>query len=314
MMTGRANVRSKPQSEKDVSLMPASPVAMEPEQVVKIMLSKIGEIATLPEVTAKIIAAVDDPKSTAHDLHNIIKNDPALATKILKVVNSAFYGLPGQVSDLDRAIVLLGLSAVKNIAISASISRLFTAEKISDQFSARDIWRHSVGVAVATRQFCTIIGKKAFAEEAFLAGLIHDLGILIERQANPEQLADIIGNASKREKAFHVIETETLGVDHQILGAALAAKWKFPRGLQTVMGYHHRIDVLSAENRLLPVVVHIADTLCCHDSVGFYLTAADQKVEEALLQSVGLSEADFSAVRENLMEHVEQAEVILMGG
>ena len=98
-------------------------------QVIKVALSKIGDIATLPEVTTRIITVVDDPKSTARDLHNIIKNDPALASKILKVVNSAFYGLPGQVSEIDRAIVLLGLSAVKNIAISASISRLFTSER-----------------------------------------------------------------------------------------------------------------------------------------------------------------------------------------
>src|SRR5512147_268145 len=117
--------------------MSTTPAVIDPAQVIKIALAKIGEIATLPEVTAKIISVVDDPKSTARDLHNIIKNDPALATKILKVVNSAFYGLPGQVSDLDRAIVLLGLSAVKNIAISESISRLFANDKLSDQFSAR---------------------------------------------------------------------------------------------------------------------------------------------------------------------------------
>lgn len=294
--------------------MPATPVVLAPEQVVKIMLSKIGDIATLPEVTARIISAVDDPKSTAHDLHRIIKTDPALATKILKVVNSAFYGLPGQVSDLDRAIVLLGLSAVKNIAISASISRLFTAEKISDQFSARDVWRHSVGVAVATRQFCQQIGKKPFVEEAFLAGLIHDLGLLIERQANPDQLAEIIGLAGKREKPFLAVENEMLGVDHQALGAALAVKWKFPRALQAVLGYHHQIDLLSPENRLLPVLVHIADTLCCHDGIGFYLTAADQEVNEGLLQSVGLSEADFNSVRDGLVEQVTVAEGILMGG
>src|SRR4029078_3635558 len=125
-------------------------------------LSKIGEIATLPEVTTKIITVVDDPKSTARDLHNIIKNDPALATRVLKVVNSAFYGLPGQVSEIDRAIVLLGLSAVKNIAISASIPRLFGSAKMTDKFDARDVWRHSVAVAVATRQFCNIVGKKPF--------------------------------------------------------------------------------------------------------------------------------------------------------
>ena len=123
--------------------MASAQVTTDSAQVIKIALAKIGDIATLPEVTSKIITIVDDPKSTARDLHAIIKTDPALATKILKVVNSAFYGLPGQVSDLDRAIILLGLSAVKNIAISASISRLFTAEKISDNFSARDIWLHS---------------------------------------------------------------------------------------------------------------------------------------------------------------------------
>ncbi len=119
-----------------------STVTAETSQIIKLALSKIGDIATLPEVTTRIIAVVDDPRSTARDLHNIIKNDPAMSTKILKVVNSAFYGLPGQVSEMDRAIVLLGLSAVKNIAISASISRLFTGERINDRFSARDIWKH----------------------------------------------------------------------------------------------------------------------------------------------------------------------------
>ena len=85
-------------------------------------LSSIGDIATLPEVTIKIIELVEDPKSTARDLHEVIKRDPALSVKVLKVVNSAFYGLPGQVASVDRAIILLGLSAVKNIAIAASIA------------------------------------------------------------------------------------------------------------------------------------------------------------------------------------------------
>ncbi len=292
--------------------MTTTPVALDQAQVIKNTLAKIADIATLPEVTTKIISAVDDPKSTARDLHNIIKNDPALATKILKVVNSAFYGLPGQVSEIDRAIVLLGLSAVKNIAISASISRLFTAEKISDKFSARDIWRHSVGVAVATRQFCSLIGRKSFAEEAFLAGLIHDLGLLIERQAYPDQLTDVIREASKGDRPFCDIENEMVGADHQVLGSALAVKWKFPRGLQIVLGYHHRIDNLSQENRWLPVVVYISDVLCCHDRVGFYLTAENQPVDDLLLESVGLTESDFAAVREQLPEQMEAAEAILV--
>src|ERR1041384_6612410 len=114
--------------------MSITAVVADEAQVIKSALAKIGDIATLPEVTAKIITVVDDPKSTARDLHTIIKNDPALSTKVLKVVNSAFYGLPGQISEIDRAIVLLGLSAVKNIAISASIARLFNTDSISEKF------------------------------------------------------------------------------------------------------------------------------------------------------------------------------------
>lgn len=282
-------------------------------QVIKVALSRIGDIATLPEVTTRIIAIVDDPRSTARDLHNIIKNDPALASRILKVVNSAFYGLPGQVSEIDRAIVLLGLSAVKNIAISASISRLFTAERISDRFTARDIWKHSVAVAVATRQICCYTGKRPFAEEAFLAGLIHDLGLLVARQAYPDGLAEVIRECAKGGRSCGELEQEILGADHQALGAALAAKWKFPRALQTVLGYHHKVDTLSAEHRLLPVMVYIADTLCCHERFGFNLTAESQEVNEGLLASLGVSEPQFEQLRAELPEQVDAAEAILTG-
>lgn len=293
--------------------MTTAPAAANASQVIKVALGKIGDIATLPEVTTRIIAVVDDPKSTARDLHNIIKNDPALAARILKVVNSAFYGLPGQVSEIDRAIVLLGLSAVKNIAISASISRLFSGDRISDKFSARDIWKHSVAVAVATRQLCVLMGRRPFAEEAFLAGLIHDLGMLVERQAYPEQLAEAIRVCTREGRSFCEIETEIIGADHQAMGSALAAKWKFPRALQTVMGYHHKVDNLTEEHRVLPSMVFAADVLCCHEQVGFYLTAQNQTLEDILLQSLGVTVEQFTDLREQLPEQIATAEAILTG-
>jgi putative nucleotidyltransferase with HDIG domain len=206
--------------------------------------------------------------------------------------------------------VLLGLSAVKNIAISASISRLFSSERISDRFSARDIWKHCLAVAVATRQICSVVGKRAFAEEAFLAGLIHDLGLLVERQAFPDQLKDIIRLASETERSFCDIETEIIGVDHQALGSALAAKWKFPRGLQTVLGYHHKVMNLSEDNRLASTIVYIADVLVCHERIGFYLTGEHQPLDDTLLESVGMSEADFNAIRQELPGLIEEAESI----
>ena len=120
------------------------------KQVVDKTLSAIGDIATLPEVTIKIIEIVEDPKSTARDLHGVIKNDPALSVKVLKVVNSAFYGLPGQIASVDRAIILLGLSAVKNIAIAASIAAAALTAALTTAPIAAALATASFAAALAT--------------------------------------------------------------------------------------------------------------------------------------------------------------------
>src|SRR3954468_23442322 len=114
------------------------------DQVVNEAIREISHIATLPEITLKIVELVEDPRSTAQDLHRIIANDPALCSRILKVVNSSFYGLPGQIGSINRAIVLLGLNAVKNIVIAASLTKLFRGGKVSPNFSAKDLWSHSI--------------------------------------------------------------------------------------------------------------------------------------------------------------------------
>src|SRR3954471_1672038 len=114
-------------------------------------LKKVSSIATLPEVTVKIVSTVEDPKSTAAALHKIVAHDPALATRILKVVNSAFYGLPGQIGSVERAIVLLGLNAIKNIAVAASLGQLFRGVRLTAEFTAKDLWTHCIAVGVTAR-------------------------------------------------------------------------------------------------------------------------------------------------------------------
>src|SRR5687767_11448677 len=121
------------------------------EQAVNSAIREISHIATLPEITLKIIKLVESPKSTAQDLHKVIANDPALCSRILKVVNSSFYGLPGQIGSINRAIVMLGLNAVKNIAIAASLSKLFRGGDLTPGFSAKSLWKHSVCVAAASK-------------------------------------------------------------------------------------------------------------------------------------------------------------------
>jgi HD-like signal output (HDOD) protein len=251
-------------------------------------VKKVSTIATLPEVTAQIIKTVEDPKSSAGQLHKIVSHDPALVTRILKVVNSAFYGLPGQIGSIERAIVLLGLNAIKNIAVAASLGQMFRGAKLCDEFGAKDLWTHCIAVGVTARELAKHM-KVPVADEAFIAGMIHDVGILVSLQIQPEQLR----TACERSKApganFCEIEREVMGMDHQQLGQALAEQWKFPRSCQLVAGHHHRPTQLADQHRLLVTLVYVADTLCCQQPKhGFNLTALHQSLDDAGLADVKL--------------------------
>ncbi|MCH7719617.1 MAG: HDOD domain-containing protein [Planctomycetes bacterium] len=276
-------------------------------------ISLVGELSTLPEVTVRIIEIVEDSRSTARDLHEIIKHDPALSAKVLKVVNSAFYGLPGQVASVDRAIILLGLSAIKNIAIAASIARLFKGGQLSDEFSAKDLWKHSVAVGVCARLISKASGTVAGRDEIFLAGLIHDLGLLVERQAFSKQLAEVIERTKAGEGSFIEMENLVIGADHQGFGEALTTKWKFPRHLRATIGFHHNPDALSQELRKLGCLIRAADIICCSEQIGFYLTAAGEELTPELIETAGITQADVDVIRGQLAEEVAAAETTLAG-
>jgi len=270
----------------------------DPQLAIQQVVRKISSIASLPEITAKIIATVEDPKSNASQLHRIISHDPALVTRILKVVNSAFYGLPGQIASIERAIVLLGLNAVKNIAVSAGLGQLFRG-KLCEGFSAKDLWTHCIAVGVTARELARQM-RLQLGDEAFLAGMIHDVGILVSLQVQPEHLAQACEKAKDSAESFTEIESQVTGMDHQHLGAALCEHWKFPRSCQLVAGYHHRPTELDHHHRLLVALVHVADTLCCQANQGFNLTAFRQRLEAADMGAVGLDMPVVEQVRTTL--------------
>jgi HD-like signal output (HDOD) protein len=289
----------------------ATHTAENSKQVVEKAMAAIGDIATLPEITIKIIEIVESPDSTARDLHEVIKNDPALSVKILKVVNSAFYGLPGQVASVDRAIILLGLAAVKNIAIAASIARLFKGKRISQHFSAADLWRHNVAVAVTAKALAKSSPHPCMPDEVFVAGLIHDLGTLVERQAYPNEFAHVIDRCMTEDIDFLECEREVIGADHQAFGAALTTRWKFPRHLRAAVGFHHNPEVLSAELRGIGSLIRVADIMCCQQQFGFYLTSRNREVEPAHLEPLEITRDKAEEIRESLPGLVEEAEAVL---
>src|SRR5688572_29360705 len=179
----------------------ATAAAADPQARAREAVRKVTTIATLPEVTNQIIRTVEDPKSTAGQLHKIVSHDPALVTRILKVVNSAFYGLPGQIASVERAIVLLGLNAIKNIAVAASLGQLFRGVKLCEGFTAKDLWTHCIAVGVTAREIARLM-KLPLADEAFLAGMIHDIGLLVSLQVHPDKLKLACETAQSSDRNF----------------------------------------------------------------------------------------------------------------
>ena len=262
------------------------------------------EIATLPEITLRIIQIVQDPKSTAHDLHKIVANDPALSSRVLRVVNSAFYGLPGQIGSIDRAIMLLGLNAVKNIAIAASLSKMFKTATTCDALTGKDLWMHSVAVG-ATNKLITGAMGLALPDEAFLAGLIHDLGLVAVMQSQGQKLPEIVARV-KAGMSWRQAEQEVLGADHQAIGMALTTRWKFPRSFQYVAGYHHEPTVLAKENRLLTMVTHVSDKLAAQGGFGQALMVEKAgALDGAVLGEIGLSEGQVEDIRGQIEAELE---------
>ncbi len=277
------------------------------EAIVQAAIQEISHIATLPEVTMRIIQLVEDPDSTAQDLNKVISNDPALGARILKVVNSAFYGLPGQIGSINRAIVLLGLNAVKNIAIAASLAKLFRGGKISPSFDARDLWTHAIASATATRLLADRAGL-GLPDEAFLAGLIHNIGILVEIQARRPKFVEIIEKVENDASlTFREAETAVLGANHEQFGAGLCKLWKFPASFAYVTGFHHHPTDLPAGNRTLTGLVHVADILVAGLGYGFTRGTEHAEPDAALLESLKLGPDALAAVRQRLPEAMDEA-------
>ncbi len=285
------------------------------EQAVNVAIREISHIATLPEVTLKIVELVEDPSSTAQDLHNVIANDPALSSRILKVVNSSFYGLPGQIGSINRAIVMLGLNAVKNIAIAASLAKLFRGGDLSHGFSARAVWEHAVACGAVTKMIADT-AKVGFADEAFLAGLMHNIGLMVEMQFDRNKLIEVVQTLGVNADGVPVndmrdVEAQLIGADHQDFGRGLCEKWKFPSNFAMVTGFHHNPMSAPADARRLPAMVYLADRLVGAVDGQFRLDLPSLQIAPEVLEVLGLSESDVNALRERVPDEIAAAAGLL---
>jgi HD-like signal output (HDOD) protein len=267
-------------------------------------LDQIDRILTLPQVVTQINELVESRTASASDLHRVIKMDPALSAKILRLVNSAYYGLPGRVGSLEKAVILLGITAVRNLAIAAGVEQLFRQLRLTGAISGRDLWVHSLAVATASRELAQRAGM-AHLEEVFMAGIIHDMGLLAAAQAVPQDFSQVVMTCIGSKQPWEAAETEILGIGHCAAGAKLADRWHFPSYLVEMITTHHTWPELPEASDLAGVI-YIADTIAGGLGEGFTLTSHSQVIEPPMLARLSVTEQDVADVWQNLPSYLEE--------
>ena len=219
----------------------------------------IDKMPSLSTTVTKVLEVCNRQDVSPNDLNKIISLDPVLAGNVLKLINSAYYALPNQITSLTRAIIILGINTVKNLALSTAVVGALKGHK-NPYLSMDKFWAHSLCVAVAAKELA-IAGKIPVAqrEEYFLAGLLHDMGKVPMVHCFEEEYAQCLQLARTEAVDLHAAEQRIFGFDHSVCGAMIAEKWKLNEALVCVLKYHHALEKADKDHRLLISGVAIAD-------------------------------------------------------
>ncbi len=271
-------------------------------------LSKIvneSDLASIKNVASGILKIVNDIHSTPKDLENIIKLDPPLMVKVLKVTNSAYYSPPNKIDSIDQAIPWIGYDMLKYIALGQKVRDIFNQNKMTNGFSRTALWKHSIAVGLLSK----LIYNKKIGEggdNLYTAGLIHDIGLIAIEQFLPEEFNLILeqagdGNIDQAEKTI-------LGFTHAELAEEVTNHWKFPGELLTAIRYHHAPIQPDHEHKMAIAILYLADCLCIADEIGY--SDAPQRDETVFQKCIDLIELPPSEI-DSLMDQLrkEMAEV-----
>ncbi len=231
---------------------------MTPEEIKRLIYSRIDSLPALPGVIPRLLSQLEDRNTTATEVARTISVDPSLTADILKVANSAYYGFSGTISSLEHAITLLGFNMVRSLALSAGVIKILHIEH--PLFSGHEFWVHSLRVATSMSEISRAIRNGLSGEEhIFIIGLLHDIGKILFAQFAEDTYRAVL-ERSAGEDVYHV-ERELLGMDHGEAGGVLLRRWLFPDVIYLPIHYHHHTDVPEGVDKDMLSLLSLSDKI-----------------------------------------------------
>lgn len=273
------------------------------------IVDKIVGLPTLPSMLSNINKMMLNPRTSAKEVAQLISSDPSVTSKVLRVVNSSFYGFPNRITTITHAIVILGFNTVKSIVLSSSIFDVFKKDSKGLGFDRTEFWKHSIGCGAAARVLGKRLGYTAL-EELFIAGLLHDVGKIVLDQFVNDKFIHILNLVQTQNILIYEAEEKVLGVTHAEVGAWLFEKWNLSKGLIECIRCHHN-PTLARENQKLVAIIHLSDILCRALRFG---SGGDNKIpmiSETAWSQLGLDVREFDRLLSETGEELERATVFL---
>ncbi len=269
----------------------------------------VDKMPSLSTTVSKVLEICSRPDTAPNDLNKVVSLDPVLTGQVLKLINSAYYSLMNKVTSLTRAIIMLGLNTVKNLALSTAIIRCVGQAKKSKALPIKEFWAHSIGVGVLAKLLAAERGLPlAEREEYFVAGLLHDLGKIPFGDEYTEVLARV---RTDGEPLFR-LEQQVMEIDHEEVGEMIASKWKLNAVITDAICHHHNPELAAPEHQALVATVALADFYICLFDIGYAGNLfPDEKQLEPLLRMCELEWSAVVALSEVVKTEIEKAEIFL---
>jgi HD-like signal output (HDOD) protein len=254
------------------------------------LVNKTLELPTMPEVLTRLSEVVASEDSSADDVAKVIATDPAVSTNVLRIVNSAYYGLQVRVASIGLAVSIMGFSMTRKVALKAAVFSVFGRNRTQVQhFDPAAFWRHSVFTAVAARTLGMESPRfgTSHAEDLYICGLLHDIGKLILVEKATVEYQRVLAEAARSGRPEIEVETEVFGFTHADVGSVLGVKWFLPEDLTIAIRYHHAPGQ-DPFHRSLSSLIHLADHLAWANGQPSTQGTPAPRLQHEVFDAVGL--------------------------
>ena len=274
------------------------------------VIKGLKRISSLPTVSARVNDLLNDPQSCAYDFGKIISKDQALTARLLKLVNSAFYGFPRKIETVSRAVTIIGFNGLRGLILATSVLSMFKDLGDNVSFTMEDFWKHNLACGIASRVLATYKREKD-PETYFVAGLLHDIGRLVLLESCPEKYSEVLIIVREENVLMCEAEMDVFGFTHEAVGKELISSWKLPAFVEDAVGFHH--NPKGGQNSSSYVdVVHLANILANAASIGSSGEKFVPPLNPDAWERIGLKKSILNLVFEKIYEQIEDAVSLLI--